>query len=95
MLSAMANWLFGCSHRRTSFPITFRNRDAGLTHSGGLETYVVCLDCGKHFAYDWAEMRIAKQPAVAAESTRVEGGSRARAPFPAANRILQRLVHHI
>jgi predicted transcriptional regulator len=21
-------------------------------------TYVVCLDCGKRFAYDWKEMRI-------------------------------------
>ncbi|MGZ4827853.1 MAG: hypothetical protein ACXVY9_10845 [Terriglobales bacterium] len=21
------------------------------------ETYVVCLDCGKEFAYDWQEMR--------------------------------------
>jgi hypothetical protein len=21
-------------------------------------TYVVCLDCGKEFAYDWQEMRV-------------------------------------
>lgn len=21
-------------------------------------TYVVCLDCGKEFAYDWKEMRV-------------------------------------
>jgi hypothetical protein len=23
-------------------------------------TYVVCLDCGKEFAYDWEEMRVVK-----------------------------------
>ena len=22
--------------------------------------YVVCLDCGKHFAYDWSQMRVMK-----------------------------------
>jgi hypothetical protein len=22
-------------------------------------TYVVCLDCGKEFAYDWAQMKVA------------------------------------
>jgi hypothetical protein len=30
--------------------------------------YVVCLDCGKQFAYDWQDMRIVKasdQPASA------------------------------
>jgi hypothetical protein len=24
------------------------------------ETYVVCLDCGKQFAYDWENMRLGK-----------------------------------
>ena len=41
-----------------SFPITVRpgsrrNKAAALTG-----TYVVCLDCGKEFAYDWKEMKI-------------------------------------
>lgn len=22
--------------------------------------YVVCLDCGRHFDYDWAQMRVVK-----------------------------------
>ena len=30
---------------------------AGVAHG---ETYVVCLDCGKQFAYDLHEMRIGK-----------------------------------
>jgi hypothetical protein len=28
------------------------------THRG---TYVVCLDCGKEFAYDWRTMRVGQQ----------------------------------
>ncbi|HZS95205.1 MAG TPA: hypothetical protein VFA40_00390 [Terriglobales bacterium] len=50
--------LFGCWHPRYSFPITVkaglrRNKAAALTG-----TYVVCLDCGKEFGYDWQEMRV-------------------------------------
>jgi hypothetical protein len=26
----------------------------------GSRPYVVCLDCGKHFDYDWANMRVVK-----------------------------------
>ena len=52
------NALFGCWHQRYSFPITVksgvrRNKAAALTG-----TYVVCLDCGKEFGYDWQEMRV-------------------------------------
>lgn len=50
--------LFGCTHKRFSFPIT---RRPGQRHSGAAAltgTYVACLDCGKEFPYDWHEMRI-------------------------------------
>jgi hypothetical protein len=47
------DWCCGCAHRRKTFPMTLRSR--GLA----AETYVVCLDCGGHFAYDWSRMRIA------------------------------------
>lgn len=49
--------IFGCWHRRTTFPITNRKgqRRSGNAQSG---TYVVCLDCGKEFAYDWQKMRM-------------------------------------
>ena len=49
--------LFGCWHKRMSFPITSRwaQRRSGGSETG---TYVVCLDCGKEFAYDWQKMRI-------------------------------------
>jgi hypothetical protein len=53
MLQSLLNSLFGCSHQRTTFPLTPARKSAG--HHG---TYVVCLDCGKEFAYNWEEMRV-------------------------------------
>lgn len=48
---------FGCSHSRTSFPLTPKKGP----RKG--QTYIVCLDCGKEFTYSWAEMRISvEQP---------------------------------
>jgi hypothetical protein len=50
--------LFGCWHKRVSFPITRkadRRRSGAALQSG---TYIVCLDCGKEFAYDWKQMRV-------------------------------------
>jgi hypothetical protein len=45
------------------FPITAKpgmQRKAAAAITG---TYVVCLDCGKEFPYDWTTMKIVKQPA--------------------------------
>lgn len=49
--------LFGCWHKNTSFPLTSRrgHRSEAASQTG---TYVVCLDCGKEFAYDWKKMRV-------------------------------------
>jgi hypothetical protein len=44
--------LFGCAHRHCTFPRTARQPGSDST------TYVVCLDCGKEFPYDWQEMKI-------------------------------------
>jgi hypothetical protein len=52
MFQSMLNMMFGCAHHRTTFPLT-----PGRTN-GTSRTYVVCLDCGKEFAYNWADMRI-------------------------------------
>jgi hypothetical protein len=59
MLNNVLNILLGCSHRRTTFPITPARR-AGISPASGQRhsTYVVCLDCGKEFGYNWSEMRI-------------------------------------
>ena len=52
--------LFGCWHKNISFPQTHQRgqRRSGAAVQTG--TYVVCLDCGTEFAYDWQEMRIRK-----------------------------------
>jgi hypothetical protein len=66
MLQSLFDTLFGCSHQRTTFPLTPTRRNAGPALSGTQRnsTYVTCLDCGKEFAYDWKAMRIG-QPVVA------------------------------
>jgi hypothetical protein len=58
MFNALLNVLSGCSHRKTSFPLTPRRKLGN--NVGRTETYVVCLDCGTEFAYDWQQMRIRK-----------------------------------
>jgi Ca-activated chloride channel family protein len=50
-VATILSWFYGCSHRRQAFPITI-----------GPETYVVCLGCGRRFAYDWKKMRAGKRP---------------------------------
>jgi hypothetical protein len=58
MISRLFDAFFGCWHTNLTFPITSRSavrhsRAASLTG-----TYVVCLDCGKEFPYDWHQMKI-------------------------------------
>ena len=71
MLSSFFDSLFGCSHQRTTFPMTPKRPNARLG------AYVTCLDCGKEFAYNWNEMRMEQEPiAVTAQplpSTRMTG----------------------
>ena len=62
MFTKVFEMLFGCKHSRYSFPVTVRQpkrrpRAAALTG-----TYVVCLDCGREFAYDWQEMNVITSP---------------------------------
>ncbi|HWC17666.1 MAG TPA: hypothetical protein VG498_11670 [Terriglobales bacterium] len=54
---SLVNLLFGCWHKNVSFPFTTRSqrRSAAAQVTG---TYVVCLDCGKEFPYDWKEMKL-------------------------------------
>ncbi len=55
-----------CRHNRTSQPFTASTRAAAAS-GGSWEPvvaapthYVVCLDCGQKFRYDWNEMRIVR-----------------------------------
>ena len=55
------NWvdaLFGCWHKNYSFPITARRGQRRSSAAAITGTYVVCLDCGKEFPYDWSEMKV-------------------------------------
>jgi hypothetical protein len=53
MFARVLDSVFGCWHSRYSFPITIRE-----TRSAARRTYVVCLDCGKEFPYDWQRMKL-------------------------------------
>jgi predicted transcriptional regulator len=59
MVSRLLDALFGCGHKHYSFPITVKKgwRSPAASVTG---TYVVCLDCGKEFPYDWKQMRMVK-----------------------------------
>ena len=51
--------LFGCSHKKLSFPISVRGGRRRSTPAASLTgTYVVCLDCGHEFPYDWNQMKV-------------------------------------
>lgn len=65
MLSFLIDALFGCSHRRTTFPITPIRRFGSRKKA----TYIVCLDCGKEFGYNWQQMKVgdAVDPVTTAE----------------------------
>ena len=61
MFTKLLDAFFGCWHNNLSFPITFRSNSRNSRRSPAASltgTYVVCLDCGKEFAYDWREMKI-------------------------------------
>ena len=50
--------VFGCSHKHCSFPITVRGKSRRSPAASVTGTYVVCLDCGQEFPYDWQEMKL-------------------------------------
>lgn len=51
--------LFGCSHEKTTFPITLKSADRAPNNFP--RTYIVCLNCGKELPYSWAEMKVVKR----------------------------------
>ena len=70
--------VFGCSHKRCSFPITIRGKQRRSPAASVTGTYVVCLDCGQEFPYDWNEMRLIEpKPARGSEAVPVYQGPKA------------------
>jgi len=55
-----------CAHRKLSKPFTaeldsgYKTADWMPIGHGGPSHYVVCLDCGKKFSYDWSTMRVVR-----------------------------------
>ncbi len=59
MFADVFDKLFGCWHRNYSFPITARKANSNYSHAADLTgTYVVCLECGREFPYDWEQMKV-------------------------------------
>jgi len=51
--------VFGCRHKRYSFPITVRRKVRRSTAAASVTgTYIVCLDCDREFPYDWSQMKM-------------------------------------
>jgi hypothetical protein len=58
MMNSLFDVIFGCSHKRTTFPITPARRSQVSAENARRGTYIVCLDCGREFDYDWKDMKI-------------------------------------
>ena len=71
MLQSILNALFSCTHQHTTFPLTPGRNTAALSATRR-NTYVVCLDCGKEFAYDWDGMRIGQPVTVTVQTPEAE-----------------------
>lgn len=82
MIDTMLNLVFRCAHRRLTRPVTPVAK-SDLPHG---PTYVVCLDCGKRFAYDAKAMRIGKP---------LDTPDKAAVPAPPETRPPSRLRHAI
>ena len=64
-MASILDVLFGCSHKKYSFPMTKRGVQRRTPAASVTGTYVVCLDCGKEFPYDWQEMKVVEAKASA------------------------------
>jgi len=61
-------FLFGCWHKKTSFPMT--RRKSALRPRQDAETYIVCLECGKELPYSWETMKVIKRDSRLNEALR-------------------------
>jgi len=62
MIAKLLDALFGCKHSHYRFPVTIRRTKRRHQAAALTGTYVVCLDCGKEFAYDWQAMKVITSP---------------------------------
>jgi hypothetical protein len=58
-MASILDMLFGCTHKNYSFPQTNKRGQRRSPAAASLTgTYVVCLECGREFPYDWHEMKV-------------------------------------
>jgi len=70
--------VFGCSHKRFGFPITVRGKLRRSPAASVTGTYVVCLDCGHEFPYDWNAMKLVEeQPLESSDAAPAYSGRKA------------------
>ena len=62
MLGTIVDILFGCSHSNYSFPRTVKAGQRRSPAASVTGTYIVCVDCGKEFPYDWHAMKVVSMP---------------------------------
>lgn len=58
MFKRLRELLFGCWHTACSFPQEPRPGEPRPPAARPTGMYVVCLECGKEFPYDWRLMRV-------------------------------------
>jgi len=58
MFTGLMDLLFGCTHKRYTFPMTAKPGHARPEVAMLTGTWVACLDCGREFAYDWKKMKV-------------------------------------
>ena len=63
VMNAILALFCGCRHRNQSRPISIQG-----------ETYMVCLDCGRHIEYTGVEFKIGKQAQNQSPSTHRRAG---------------------
>lgn len=73
----LLDMVFGCSHKRCSFPITVRGKLRRSPAASVTGTYVVCLDCGQEFPYDWNAMKLVDQQPSGPDTVPVYTGPKA------------------
>jgi len=62
---AWSLWPFGCRHKNLSVPFSMdkarqQHVDVPDDLPPGCSHYVVCLQCGRRFGYDWSSMKVIK-----------------------------------
>ena len=68
--------VFGCSHKRCTFPLTVRGAQRRSEAASVTGTYVVCLDCGKELPYDWQAMKIIRNKTEPSGAVAIVPGSK-------------------